>query len=75
MTPLTPTRCDLRDFPRMMLDITRLRSSEFDTTLDDAAWRAGVNLWMSAWHQVPAASLQNDDASLAKAAGLGRDDR
>lgn len=75
MKPLTPRNCDLRDFPRMMLDITRLRSSEFDTTLDDAAWRAGLNLWMSAWHQVPAASLQNDDASLAKAAGLGRDVR
>jgi hypothetical protein len=75
MKPLTPKNCDLRDFPRMMLDITHLRSSEFDTTLDDAAWRAGVNLWMSSWHQVPAASLQNGDASLAKAAGLGRDMR
>lgn len=75
MKPLTPRNCDLRDFPRMMLDITRLRSSEFDATLDDAAWRAGINLWMSAWHQVPAASLCADEASLAKAAGLGRDVR
>jgi hypothetical protein len=71
--PLTPEDCDLQDFPRMMIDIPRLRGSSFDSTLDDSAWRAGVNLWMAAWHQVPAASLENDEAQLAKAAGLGRD--
>ncbi len=73
MEPLTPAGCDLRDFPRMMVDIPRLRGSEFDATTDDSAWRAGFNLWLTAWHQVPAASLCADDASLAKAAGLGRD--
>lgn len=72
-SPLTPPDCDLRDFPRMMIDINRLRGSEFDSTLDDAAWRAGLNLWLTAWHQVPTASLPADDANLAKAAGLGRD--
>lgn len=74
-SPLTPPDCDLRDFPRMMLDIQRLRGSGFDATLDDAGWRAGVNLWMTAWHQVPAASLPDDEAELTKAAGLGRDVR
>lgn len=71
--PLTPPDCDLRDFPRMMLDIPRLRGSEFDATPDDGAWRAGVNLWLTAWHQVPAASVSTEDAALAKGAGLGRD--
>ncbi len=71
--PLTPATCDLRDFPRMMIDIPRLRGSEFDAIADDAAWRAGFNLWLSSWHQVPAASLSADDAQLAKLAGLGRD--
>ncbi len=71
--PLTPPECDLRDFPRMMLDITRLRQSDFDATPDDSAWRAGLNLWFSAWHSVPAGSLSDDEAALAKAAGLGRD--
>lgn len=71
--PLTPAGCDLSDFPRMMLDIRRLRSSSFDSTLDDSAWRAGLNLWMSAWHQTPAASLEDVEPELAKAAGLGRD--
>lgn len=71
--PLTPHNCDLRDFPRMMVDIPRLRGSSFDAIGDDHAWRAGFNLWLTAWHQVPAASLDGSDASLAKAAGLGRD--
>lgn len=71
--PLTPPDCDLRDFPRMMIDIPRLRASAFDSTPDDSAWRAALNLWMSSWHGDPAASLEADDASLCKAAGLGRD--
>jgi hypothetical protein len=57
----------------MMIDISRLRQSDFDAITDDSAWRAGVNLWFSAWHSVPAGSLSADDGSLAKAAGLGRD--
>ena len=73
--PLTPRDADLRDFPRMMIDITRLRQSGFDATINDSAWRAGINLWFSAWHSVPAGSLASTDADLAKAAGLGRDVR
>lgn len=59
----------------MMIDIPRLRGSAFDATPDNAVWRAGVNLWLTAWHSVPAASLDDDEAALAKAAGLGRDVR
>lgn len=73
IAPLTPPDCDLTDFRRMMLDIGRLRGSSFDATLNDSAWRAGLNLWMSSWHQVPAASLEDNEAELTKAAGLGRD--
>lgn len=72
-SPLTPPDCDLTDFQRMMIDIPRLRGSNFDATLDDGAWRAGLNLWLTSWHQVPAASLPDDDVALTKAAGLGRD--
>lgn len=72
-SPLTPPDCNLQDFHRMMLDITRLRGSEFDSTVDDGAWRAGLNLWMSSWHHLPAGALPDDDTALAKAAGLGRD--
>jgi hypothetical protein len=71
--PLTPADCDLRDFPRMMIDIPRLRGSDFDATPDDGGWRAGFNLWMTSWHGDPAGSLTDEEASLAKAAGLHRD--
>jgi hypothetical protein len=71
--PLTPPDCNLRDFPRMMIDIPRLRASAFDALIDSEAWRAGLNLWLSSWHKLPAGSLEDDDGALAKAAGLGRD--
>jgi hypothetical protein len=73
--PLTPPDCDLTDFQRMMIDIPRLRGSGFDAIMNDSAWRAGFNLWLTSWHQVPAASLPDNDVELTKAAGLGRDIR
>ncbi|UPT53132.1 hypothetical protein [Synechococcus phage Ssp-JY42] len=71
--PLTPADCDLQDFPRMMIDIPRLFASEFDATATDAEWRCGVTLWLRSFHQVPAASLPDDDVQLARLCGLGRD--
>lgn len=68
--PLTPADCDLSDFDRMPLDIKRLGGSKFDAGLDDSAWRAGLNLWMSAWHARPAGSLDDDEEALCTAAGL-----
>lgn len=73
--PMTPADCGMQGYPRMMVDIGRLRSSAFDATPDDAVWRAGFNLWMSAWQQTPAGSLPDDDLELVKAASLGRDMR
>lgn len=65
--PLTPADCDLRDFQFMPLDVTRLRKSK--------AWRICkrqpevmfymMNLWGASWHEVPAASLEDDDEALA----------
>ncbi|MCG7348942.1 hypothetical protein [Sphingomonas sp. ACRSK] len=57
----------------MMIDITRLRASDFDAVTSDGAWRAGVNLWLTSWHSVPAGSMPDTDSVLAKGAGLGRD--
>lgn len=71
--PLTPADCDLRDFAFIPIDIVRLFGSEFHASASDAAWRAGVTLWLKSWHQVPAGSLPNDDAMLARLAELGRD--
>lgn len=73
MTPLVPAEADLRDFPYMPVDIGRLFGSSFHARASDAAWRAGVTLWLKSFHQVPAASLPDDDVELARLAEMGRD--
>lgn len=70
--PLTPPSCNLSDFQYMELDVRLLRDSRFASTPNAEAFRAGVLLWCAAWHQVPAASLPDDDAELASLAGYGR---
>lgn len=70
--PLTPSECDLTDFQYMELDVRRLRDSKFSATPNSDAFRAGILLWCAAWHQIPAASLPNDDVELASLAGYGR---
>lgn len=70
--PMTPAECDLRDFQYMELDVARLRDSKFVATPNAEAFRAGVLLWCAAWHQLPAASLPDDDVELANLAGYGR---
>lgn len=70
--PPVPAGCDLTDFQYMELDVRRLRDSKFASTPNGDAFRAGVLLWCAAWHQVPAASLPDDDVELASLAGYGR---
>lgn len=71
--PLTPADLDLRGLPYMPLDVLRLRDSDLATSATGEEFRAAVILWCAAWHQVPAASLPNDDRLLTKLAGFGRD--
>jgi hypothetical protein len=73
--PLVPAYVDLRDFPYMPLEVERLFGSEFHAQTNDAEWRAGVTLWLKSFHQVPPASLPDDDVALARLAELGRDVR
>ena len=70
--PLTPSDCDLRDFEFMPLLVARLRDSDLATKDPEGCWYA-VLLWSASWHQVPAASVPDDDAALARLVGLGRD--
>lgn len=72
-SPMTPADSDLRDFPYMPIDIARLFGSEFHARSNDAAWRAGVTLWLKSYHQVPAASIPNEEIALARLAELGRE--
>lgn len=71
--PLTPPDCDLRDFSFMPLDVVRLRDSDLAAIEDPEAFRAAVISWCVSWHQVPAASLPDDDAVLCRLLGYGRD--
>jgi hypothetical protein len=70
--PLTPPDCDLRDFPFMPLDVVRLRDSDLSIQAEGDEFRAAVLLWCASWHQIPAASLPDDNSTLASLAGYGR---
>ncbi len=72
MEPLTPPDCDLRDFAFMPLDVVRLRDSDLAALEAPEACWAAVLLWCASWHQIPAASLPDDDRVLANLAGFGR---
>jgi hypothetical protein len=72
IAPMTPADCDLRTLPYMPLDVVRLRDSGLSMTATGEEFRTAVLLWCAAWHQVPAASLPDDDAALAQLAGFGR---
>ena len=72
MKPLTPPDCDLRDFSFMPLDVVRLRDSDMALTQTPEACWAAVLLWCASWHQIPAASLPDDDRILSNLAGYGR---
>ena len=71
--PMVPAGIDLRDFPYMPLDVVRLRDSDLAANPDGEVFRAAVISWCVSWHQIPAASLPDDDALLARLLGYGRD--
>ena len=68
--PLVPAEVDLRDFKFMPLELDRLRRSR--------AWLKAsrrpelgfymLNLWAASWHELPCASLEDDDDVLASLA-------
>lgn len=69
--PLVPQEVDLRDFVFMPLDVLRLRDSDLSAVATGEQFKAAVLLWCAAWHQVPAASVPNDDRWLARHSGAG----
>lgn len=73
--PLTPAESDLRDFPWMSLDVTRIFNSSFNSraSRNPLAWMIGHKLWYRSWQQVPAASLPDEDDELCYLAELGFD--
>lgn len=71
--PLVKAEVDLRDFAFMPLDVLRLRDSELAAVPDGEVFRCAVLSWCVSWHQVPAASLPDDDVQLCRLLGFGRD--
>ncbi len=69
--PLVPAEVDLRDFGYMPLDVLRLRDSDLAALATGDEFKAAVLLWCVSWHQVPAASLPDDDRLLARYSGAG----
>lgn len=56
----------------MPLDVARLRDSDLAANESPEACWAAVQLWAASWHQVPAASIPDDDKWMAKQTGYGR---
>lgn len=63
--PLVPEDCDLRDFQFIPIDVQRLLKSETWVLGTGEEKAAAMTLWLESWHQVPAASLPNDERMLA----------
>jgi hypothetical protein len=72
LPPLTDPDCDLRDFGFLPLDALRLRDSELVTMASGEEFKAAVLLWCAAWHQIPAASIPNNEKLMAKYSGANR---
>lgn len=73
--PLTPTECDLQDFPFMPLHVARLRDSDLAAEESAEALGYAVLLWCASWHQLPAGSLPDNEAVLTRLVNLGKDVR
>lgn len=63
-SPLVPVECDLRDFPYLPVDVQRLLTSETWVLGKGDERAAAMALWLQSWHQVPAASLPDNDRML-----------
>lgn len=70
--PLLPPDVDIREFPDLPISIQRFRDSGIVSTRSDSEIVAALMLWLSSFHQVPAASLPVNDIELAKLAGYGK---
>jgi hypothetical protein len=69
--PLVPAEVDLRDFAFMPLEGDRLRKSSTWLRAATDPWvaYACMNLWIEAWHQVPAGSLPGSRVAIGRMSG------
>jgi hypothetical protein len=69
--PMTPPGSDLRHFGDMPLEVDRVLRSALATIPNHEARWLNVVSWCVSWHEVPAASLPNDETQLAHRLGYG----
>ncbi|MGE0047513.1 MAG: DUF1376 domain-containing protein [Acidithiobacillus sp.] len=69
IAPPIPDDSDLRSVRWFKLDIVSLLNSDFMQLASPEEFKAAFMLWTKSIHQVPAGSLPNDEAILAKLAG------
>ena len=70
--PLTPQDCDLRSVKHIPIDVRRLRDSDFCALANGWEFKAGIMLYLASWHQVPAASLPDEDEALRVLSKVGK---
>lgn len=68
--PLVPAHVDLRKHDWMPLDVKRLLGSDtwIEAADDPKLGHALMSLWAASWHQIPAGSLPQNEATLARMA-------
>src|ERR1700761_5583973 len=71
--PPIPAYVDLRHYKDMPLEVQTLLDSTIAGVGDAEIFRCGVLIWCKSWQQVPCGSIEDNDATLARACGLGRD--
>jgi hypothetical protein len=59
--------------PDMLLDVAAFLKSDFAAHPNAEVFRYGIFAWCVAFHEVPAGSLPDDNATIARLTGLGRD--
>jgi hypothetical protein len=67
--PPVPDDVDLRHYRTMPLDVVALRGSELISDETPEACWAALRVWAAAWHQVPAASIPDNEQWIAQQAG------
>jgi len=71
--PLVPTDCDVQNYPCLPLDIAKFFNDELNVITSDTQWRAAITVLIKSFHNVPAASIPDNDIFMARFAEFGRD--
>lgn len=72
ISPLVPHKCDLTSFPYLPIEIEKFLASREWILFNHDEKVAFINLLLKSWHEVPSASLPNDDLLLTHYSGIGR---